>query len=78
MTVPDRSESARLLLELDEPAPAGVEDLSGQSAIVWMIIKMPPVVSHTADKYMYHIYLCIGLNVFTKIFIKNQGCDLSV
>ena len=41
----DRSETARTLLELDDPAPAGVEDDGGQSAIVWMIIKMPPVVS---------------------------------
>ena len=41
----DRSETARMLLELDDPAPAGVEDLSGQAAIVWMIKKMPPVVS---------------------------------
>lgn len=40
----DRSESARTLLELDDPAPAGVEDESGQAAIVWMITKMPPVV----------------------------------
>lgn len=32
-------------MELDDPAPAGVEDLSGQAAIVWMITKMPPVVS---------------------------------
>jgi hypothetical protein len=40
----DRSETARLLLELPDPAPAGVEDSSGQAAIVWMIKKMPPVV----------------------------------
>ena len=44
--ITDRSESARLLLEIDEPAPAGVEDDSGQSAISWMITKMPPVVSN--------------------------------
>ena len=47
----DRSETARLLLELDDPAPAGVEDLGGQSAIVWMIVKMPPVVSSGQDFY---------------------------
>ena len=41
----DRSETARLLMELPDPAPAGVEDHSGQSAVVWMITKMPPVVS---------------------------------
>ena len=40
----DRSETARMLLELDDPAPAGTEDDSGQAAIVWMINKMPPVV----------------------------------
>ncbi|KAI0229397.1 hypothetical protein LSAT2_020202 [Lamellibrachia satsuma] len=39
----DRSETARLLLELDDPALAGVEDNSGQSAIAWMITKMPTV-----------------------------------
>ena len=32
-------------MELPDPAPAGVEDHSGQSAVVWMITKMPPVVS---------------------------------
>ena len=32
-------------MELPDPAPAGVEDKSGQSAVVWMITKMPPVVS---------------------------------
>ena len=40
----DRSETARFLLELDDSAPAGVEDNSGQAAIVWMIQKMPLVV----------------------------------
>ena len=40
----DRSEAARLLLELDDPPDAGVEDYSGQAAIVWMIVKMAPVV----------------------------------
>ena len=44
-TISDRSEAVRYLLELDEPAPAGVTDKSGQSAIVWMITKMPGVVS---------------------------------
>ncbi|KAK2177712.1 hypothetical protein NP493_583g02067 [Ridgeia piscesae] len=39
----DRSETARLLLELDDPAVAGVEDYTGQSAIAWMITKMPTV-----------------------------------
>ena len=43
--ITDRSETARMLLELDDPAPAGVVDHSGQSAIVWMITKMAPVVS---------------------------------
>ena len=32
-------------MEWPDPAPAGVQDNSGQSAIVWMITKMPPVVS---------------------------------
>ena len=42
--ISDRSDTAKLLLELDDPAPAGVMDNSGQAAIVWMISKMPPVV----------------------------------
>ncbi|ELU06894.1 hypothetical protein CAPTEDRAFT_184604 [Capitella teleta] len=52
----DRSETARFLLELPDAAPAGVEDLSGQAAIVWMIKKMPPVAKlaleqfHTTDR----------------------------
>ena len=41
----DRSETAKLLLELPDPASARVEDNQGQTAIVWMIAKMPPVVS---------------------------------
>lgn len=45
IVVADRSETARVLMELDDPAPAGVEDDSGQAAIVWMVTKMPPVVS---------------------------------
>ena len=40
----DRSETAKLLLELPDPASARVEDNQGQTAIVWMIAKMPPVV----------------------------------
>ena len=32
-------------MELQDPAPAGVEDHCGQAAVVWMITKMPPVVS---------------------------------
>ena len=44
----DRSETAKFLLELSDPAPAGVEDDQGQAAIVWMIAKMPPVVSSTS------------------------------
>ena len=41
--VSDRSETARLLLELN--APVGVSDNQGQKAITWMITKMAPVVS---------------------------------
>ncbi|CAH1772535.1 unnamed protein product [Owenia fusiformis] len=62
----DRSETARQLLELDDPAPAGVEDHSGQAAIVWMITKMGPVAKealnqfHTTDranrKQYYHLH----------------------
>ena len=62
----DRSETARQLLELDNPAPAGVEDDSGQSAISWMITKMPPVVSMSSSitrvcpsPLPYLIYLCM-------------------
>ena len=44
----DRSETAKFLLELSDPAPAGVEDDQGQAAIVWMIAKMPPVVCSTS------------------------------
>ncbi len=51
--VADRSETARLLLEVDDPAPAGVEDISGQAAIVWMITKMPPVVSILVNNYSF-------------------------
>jgi hypothetical protein len=40
----DRSETAKFLLELADPATAMVEDESGQTAITWMISKMPPVV----------------------------------
>ena len=37
----DRSETARFLIE--SGAPAGVADESGQTALAWMIVKMPPV-----------------------------------
>ena len=40
----DRKEVARILLELDEPSNAMVEDNSGQAAISWMIVNMAPVV----------------------------------
>lgn len=52
--VSDRSETARLLLELN--APIGVSDNHGQKAITWMITKMAPVVS----PLFYQYYTCMA------------------
>ena len=52
--VSDRSETARLLLELN--APIGVSDNQGQKAITWMITKMAPVVS----PLFYQYYICMA------------------
>lgn len=47
----DRSETAKFLLELADPATAMVEDESGQTAITWMISKMPPVAKLALDQF---------------------------
>ena len=47
----DRSETARLLLELN--APIGVSDNQGQKAITWMITKMAPVVSIAMYEWLW-------------------------
>ncbi|XP_070196553.1 transient receptor potential cation channel subfamily V member 1-like [Littorina saxatilis] len=45
----DRSETARLLLELH--APIGVSDYQGQKAITWMITKMAPVATEALNQF---------------------------
>ena len=67
----DRSETARLLLELN--APVGVTDDQGQKAITWMITKMAPVVCGQTFLYVMEQNKASAKNIYK----ENYLCLLS-
>ena len=67
----DRSETARLLLELN--APVGVTDDQGQKAITWMITKMAPVVCEQTFLYVMEQNKTSAKNIYT----ENCNCIFS-
>ena len=68
--ISDRSETARLLLELN--APIGVSDNQGQKAITWMITKMAPVVSPLF--YQYYICMAYLSLVLIEVTVQLKRC----